>query len=134
MSKHANGVPECPACSEKLVLAHPDLASWFREKVKPKYPDAHISWSFRDKESQEQAFLDGKSKLHFPNSAHNKTPAEALDLFELDVNGIGRWAYGYFRDIAEMASIDKDPIFWGGHYTHLGDGDHYALVPKEAAQ
>lgn len=127
MSNHTNSITPCPLCEEKLTLAAPELAKWFRESVKPKNPTAHISWSFRDRDSQEAAFLDGKTRLHFPNSAHNKKPAAALDLFELDLNGRAYWGWKFFRDIADQAAADSAPISWGGHFTHLGDADHFEL-------
>lgn len=137
MSKHANGTPSCPACEDKLKEAHPDLAAWFRDSVKPKHNDAHISWSFRGKEDQEKAFVERKSKLHFPLSAHNKSDdignpcALALDLFELDFNGQARWSWGYFRTIAEECEQAGHPIFWGGHWEKLGDFDHYERAEKK---
>lgn len=131
MASHVNGVPECPLCEEKLINAFQSLSEWFRTKVKGKYPDCHISWSYRPKESQEEAFLDGKSKLHFPNSAHNKSNAEgqpcamALDLFELDLNGMACWHWSYFKNIALDAENEKLPIKWGGQWVTLGDADHF---------
>ncbi len=128
--KHVNGVISCPSCEDKLNSAYPDLAQWFRESVKPKYPDCHIAWSYRGRDEQETAFLDGKSKLHFPLSAHNKSDdrgnpcALALDLFQLDFNGVGRWAWAYFRTIADDAKAACVPIKWGGDYKTLGDADH----------
>lgn len=133
MSKHANGTPACAACEAKLKDAHHDLGEWFRDHVKSKYPDAHISWSFRDQANQDQCFSDGKSKLKFPMSAHNKSDdagnpcSMALDLFQLDYNGVARWAFGYFRNIADDAEALGLPIFWGGKWPHLGDSDHYSL-------
>jgi hypothetical protein len=136
-AKHVNGKDQCPACERKLLDAHSDLALWFREQVKPAFAQAHISWSYRGKADQEKFFLDGRTKLHFPNSAHNKTNSDgkpcalALDLFELDYNGIARWAWGFFRDIAEAAQKTRYPIFWGGHWTHLSDADHFQLMLKD---
>ena len=129
--KHVNGTPDCPECALKLADAHPDLVKWYLEKVKPRFADAHISWSFRDKDSQEQAFLDGKSKLHFPNSKHNQVPALALDLFQLDIHGLALWRWGYFRDISDMAAVDADPILWGGLWKSIGDSDHFQLKQSD---
>jgi hypothetical protein len=135
---HKNGVAECPECENKLKDAHPKLAEWYREKVKTAFPSCHISWSFRGKQDQEQAFSDRKSDLHFPFSPHNKSDdqgnpcALALDLFELDFNGIGRWAWGYFRDIAKTLPDCGFPVEWAGNWKSekgkkLGDFDHFEL-------
>lgn len=131
--KHINGVSACPRCEDKLKDAHADLAEWFRDKVKPRYPQAHVSWSYRGQDDQERAFLDGKSKLHFPLSAHNKSDdqghpcALALDLFQLSDDGVAVWPWKFFYAISVMASRDKAPIGWGGLWTHLGDADHFEL-------
>jgi hypothetical protein len=131
VNKHANGIASCPSCEDKLKDAHPDLAEWFRGKVKPNYPHAHVSWSYRGKEDQEHAFLDGKTRLHFPLSAHNKHDdqgnpcALALDLFELDYNGMACWGWAFFRAIANAAQHDGIPIKWGGDFKTLGDADHF---------
>lgn len=133
MPKHTNNIGPCPSCQVKLLDAHPLLVEWFNTKVKPHHQDCHISWSYRGKEAQEKAFLDGKSKLHFPLSMHNKSDdqgnpcAMALDLFELDYNGIARWAWKYFRDIADRANVDGDPIEWGGTWSSISDADHFQL-------
>lgn len=132
--KHTNDIVPCPACSDKLIQAHPELVQWFNEKVKPNYHDCHISWSFRGKMDQEQAFLEGKSKLHYPLSAHNKTNldsepcAMALDLFQLDSRGVGLWRWPYFKAIADEANSSSMPLMWGGDFKTLGDADHFELI------
>lgn len=144
MTKHINGVLECPSCEVKLRQAHPDIAAWFRDHVKPQFQDCHVSWSFRGKEDQEKAFLDGKSKLHFPLSAHNKCDDQgnpcsmALDLFRLDMHGLACWEWGYFRDIANVAAHDPASmatydglIKWGGLWTSIGDSDHMELTKEK---
>ena len=139
MTKHTNAIGPCPSCEQKLIAAHPDLAEWFRTKVKPLHQDCHISWSWRGKEDQEKAFLDGKSKLHFPLSMHNKSDdqgnmcAMALDFFELDYNGQARWAWKFFKTISDEADLAGDPIVWGGTWSHLSDADHFQLkVTKDS--
>ncbi len=131
IAKHSNSVNPCPACEEKLKTAHPDIAKWFRDHVKPRHNDCHIAWSHRDKAAQDKAFLDGKSKLKFPKSPHNSALSTALDLFELDFNGIGRWAFGYFRDIADECAQNGYAITWGGNFNGLADADHFEMAKDE---
>lgn len=136
MPKHTNAIGPCPACSAKLLQAHPLLVEWFNTVVKPKHQDCHISWSYRGKEDQEKAFLDHKSKLHFPLSMHNKSDDQgnpcslALDFFELDYNGIGRWAWKYFKTIADEAQETEYKIIWGGSWAKQGlaDYDHFQIT------
>ena len=41
--------------------------------------DFTILCGARGKEDQEKAFAEGNTKVHFPNSYHNKTPSQAFD-------------------------------------------------------
>lgn len=123
---HIDG-PTCPGCDLKLAQADQRLQDWFNNNVKPKYPSAHISWSYRGMTDQEQAFSEGKTQLHFPNSAHNKQPAMALDLFSL-VAGKALWPPKFFIQI-NADIIPSDQIHWGGVWKTLGDGDHFELLP-----
>jgi hypothetical protein len=137
MSHHSNLTPDCPLCADKLEQAHPQLKDWYLSKVKPAHPDVHISWSYRDKASQEQAFQDGKSELHYPMSAHNKTDAQgkpcamALDLFRFVPGKPAEFPQTLYAQIAQAAERACDPIKWGGHWKSLGDADHFQLsLPK----
>lgn len=46
--------------------------------------DFTIVCGHRNEEDQEQAFNDGNSQLHFPNSRHNTLPSKAVDLAPYD--------------------------------------------------
>lgn len=129
MSHHTHE-QECPACEEKLEKAHPALAVWFH-KQKAKNPKLHVSWSYRDKDNQEEAYSEGRTKLHYPNSKHNKLPAEALDLFELNEQSIAIWNPMTFADIAAQSEKDGDPIMWGGRWKTIGDTDHFQFKSGE---
>lgn len=122
MLHHVNG-PVCPSCEDKLSHAHEKLVDWFKLHVKPTYPDMHVSWSFRDEASQEDAVLRGASKLHWPNSPHNKTPALALDLFQLDKGG-ARWDVGIFHTLSLTI---PEGFKWGGDFNSLSDTDHFEV-------
>lgn len=131
---HHTQAPSCPLCEEKLSQAHPDLAAWYR-RVKPLWPDMHISWSFRDQPSQEQAFKDGKSKLHYPHSAHNKVDlfnkpcAEALDLFEIDESYLAKFNPSFYAAINAYNERNGFKVMWGGKWKTIGDADHFQLQP-----
>lgn len=122
----------CPLCEQKLISAHETLATWFRDGVKPAYPSAHISWSFRDKSDQELAFLNGKTRLHFPDSAHNKSPSLALDLFQLDIGGNGLWDHEFFAALHTINAVKFPYIIWGGLWKSIGDADHFEYVPSDS--
>lgn len=126
--KHEPG-DKCPSCEEKLTQADPRLAAWF-ETVKARFKDAHISWSFRDEKSQDEAFAAGKSALKWPDSAHNhmegsQPMAQALDLFQLSTQGNAIYNPGWFRAINEFSQ--GAGLVWGGQFRSLGDFDHWQL-------
>lgn len=123
----------CPSCAEKLLQAHPYLQSWFKE-VKSRYANAHVSWSFRDMTDQNEYLREGKTRLAFPKSAHNvsvqgKPCSMALDLFLIDEDGIAKWPPLWFAKLNSENQTMKEPIFWGGKWKSLGDGDHYQYTP-----
>lgn len=116
----------CPLCEEKLTLAHPLLTEWYRT-VKTKFPEVHVAWSFRDREAQEAAYEDGKTKLHFPYSAHNEEPAAALDLFQI-IKEQAIWDRKFLYEIHKLNQNDFPNIVWGGLWKTLGDFDHFELM------
>lgn len=62
----------------RLSTCHDDLVTLFTEVIK--HVDCVIVEGYRGKAAQEAAFLAGKSKLHYPDGKHNKTPSMAVDV------------------------------------------------------
>jgi len=97
--------------------------------------DVSILCGVRGKEDQEEAFKNGFTKVHYPNSRHNKTPSQAVDALTCpvtweDLKGLTpdelRRAYvlasqahvaGYIRGYAAAKGID---ITWGGDWNRNG--------------
>ncbi len=127
---HHTSDPVCPLCEQKLLQADARLSAWFHDHVKPSFPEAHVSWTYRDQISQDQAVCDGKSKLSFPNSAHNKLPALAIDLFEIDQTGKATWNPSFFNAIHDMNQKLGIDLLWGAQFRTLGDSDHWE-IPKQ---
>lgn len=123
---HHTSDPSCALCNDKLTLAHPDLAKWFND-LKSRHPNAHVSWSFRDQQSQEQAFQAGTTKLHFPDSAHNKQPAMALDIFQINDAGQAIWDPIFLCKVNQETLSLGYNLKWGGSWPSLGDRDHWEL-------
>lgn len=127
---HKNG-GTCERCSVKLLEASSEIAAFFYW-VKSQFPEAHISWTFRDQANQEEMFRMGKSKLHWPESKHNvikdgRACAEAVDLFMLTDDGQAVWPKPWFAAIAHKAYEADLTMFWGGHWAKLGDYDHWQI-------
>lgn len=123
---HSRTADQCDLCSHKLKDAHDVLVDWFF-RVKREHPSVHVSCTYRDKASQDMAVKEGRSKLAWPKSAHNKLPAEALDLFEVNEYGGARFDPGLMAKIAAQAAQENEPIFWGGNFKTLGDFVHFQL-------
>jgi peptidoglycan LD-endopeptidase CwlK len=58
--------------------ADPRLQRWLDELIK--YTDFAIVCSYRDKEAQDKAVAENKSKTPWPTSKHNSKPSLAVDI------------------------------------------------------
>ncbi len=116
--------------------AHPYMQHWYRQ-IKALWPTTHISWAYRGKDDQEQAFTDHRSKLHFPFSPHNRTDLTgkpesiALDLFEL-IDHQAVFNPIFYAKVADYSAKEHMPILWGHSFKSLGDDDHFQYVPPLA--
>ena len=101
-----------------LESCHEDLQKLFNEVIK--HYDCTVICGHRGQAEQDQAYHDGRSKLRFPESKHNKTPSLAADVvpYPIDWNDIERFYMfvGIVRGIAAMMEI---PIRCGADW----DGD-----------
>ncbi len=102
----------------KLLSCKPELIQLGNELIK--LIDCSILYGFRTKQEQEKAFMENKSKLHFPYSSHNKWPSRGIDIapYPIDWSDIRRFYYfgGFVVGMAKKLGI---PIRWGGDW----DGD-----------
>lgn len=126
MIHHRGADGRCVGCADKLKQANPVFTPWFWKWVE-KFPDLHISWTFRDEAAQNEAVASGKSRLPWPKSAHNRVvdgipESNAVDLFEI-YNAKPLWRPSVMHYIAE-----GPPEFtWGGNFKSLGDYDHFEV-------
>ena len=123
------------ASQEKLATCDPRLQKVFNEVVK--YFDCTVIEGHRGEAAQNKAFAEGKSKLKYPQSKHNKTPSLAADVlpYPIDWNDTNRMRYfaGFVVGIAATMGIK---IRWGGDWnqnTELKDNSfndlpHFELV------
>jgi peptidoglycan L-alanyl-D-glutamate endopeptidase CwlK len=111
---------------ERLDTCHPDLIRLMNEVIK--HTDISILCGHRGEEEQNKAFNDGKSKVRFPFSKHNKTPSLAVDIapYPIDWNDIQR-----FKDLAEIVKDAADKldisVEWGGDWVKFKDYPHWQL-------
>ena len=117
----------------KLSTCHLDLQWLFNEVIK--YFDCTIICGRRTEADQNQAFAEGKSKLKYPNSKHNKIPSLAIDVCPFPINWKDRDRFyffgGFVKGIACQLGIN---IRWGGDWdgdTDLADQNLYDLPHYE---
>jgi len=111
---------------DRLETCNPELIRLFNEIIK--HRDCTILCGRRGKEEQDRLFKEGKSKVQYPSSYHNRYPSRAIDAipYPIDWNDIPRFReFGGF--VLGMAAAMKIPIEWGGHWKSFKDYPHYQL-------
>lgn len=121
---HVNAA-QCPACNDKLKQVHPDLVRWV-SILRSTHPDAHVSCGYRGQADQEADFAKGVSRAHFGQSAHNCTPAMAVDLFRLTQSGGASFDAPWYKEV--VAPIARGAgLVWGGDWKSIKDMPHVEL-------
>lgn len=114
------------ASFKRLQTAHQDLIDIFT--VVDEYIPTRITEAHRGQVAQDLAFEQGKTKVKWPNSKHNKTPSEAVDAIPepVDYKDTKRLHFyaGFVMGIAVML---KKPLRWGGDW----DGDTILGEPND---
>jgi peptidoglycan L-alanyl-D-glutamate endopeptidase CwlK len=122
-------MPKLSAASRsRLDGAHPLLRKLFTA-IADETPILVLD-SQRGRAAQERAFALGHSRAHFGQSAHNWSPAIALDVTPapLDWSDFDRFA-ALARLVKAKARTLGIPIAWGGDWPGLRDMPHYELDP-----
>lgn len=123
--KHTQG-ENCEGCNERLKDAHPLIQSFF-DQSKAVHNDLHCSWVYRDKSSQDEAYANGASRLKYPQSKHNKLPAEAIDVFQINDRGTAVFSKAFCVQLkTESENLGFD-FRWGGDFKILGDFGHFEI-------
>ena len=100
---------------ERLNTCDPRLVELFETVVEDF--DCTVIEGYREKEAQNRAFDEGKSKLRFPEGNHNKYPSLAVDVapYPIDWEDRDRFHYfaGFVKGVASQLGLD---IRWGGDW------------------
>lgn len=109
-------MPKFSDKSKKILqTCHIDLQGLFNEVIRTY--DCTILEGHRDEETQNIYHRQGKSKLSWPESAHNKNPSLAVDVapYPIDWNDSVRFYHfaGFVLGIATKRGIK---IRWGGDW------------------
>jgi len=123
--------------AERLAKAHPLLIKLFSEVGKR--ADIVILDTQRGRAAQELAYRTGRSQARFGQSAHNWTPAIALDVCPrpIDWKTVKPFIALARAIVLPLATELKIPIRWGGDWDRDGasvdeaflDCPHYELHP-----
>lgn len=101
--------------------------------------DFAVICGHRNKQDQDKAIADGKSKTPWPTSKHNSIPSRAMDLvpYPVDWDDVGRFKAmaGVVLTAAEKLGVE---LRWGGDFNRDGDKTtndawdlpHFELVEK----
>lgn len=105
-----------------LSECHPDLQKVANHAIKHGGMDFAVYCGHRNEADQNRAKAEGKSRLSFPHSKHNKFPSHAFDAapYPIDWNDIER-----FKKLGEImlasARAVGVQIRWGGDFNMDGD-------------
>lgn len=123
---------------DRINECHPDIQAIWAELIK--WVDATVFCGHRGEAEQNQAFLENKSKLKFPNSEHNKVPSMAIDsgpyfieIHNTDWNdhlAFARFA-GRVDQIADQlldAGKITHTIVWGGDWDKDGRSTDHSFL------
>lgn len=114
-------------CDEKLQIL-------FNTVIK--YYDCTVICGFRNEADQNEDFENGKSKLQWPNSKHNKLPSKAVDVIAFPINWSDTKKHIHFGGFVQgMAEAMGIKIRWGGDFNMNGkfddrffDAVHFELI------
>ena len=116
-----------PASLARLQTCHPLLQDLFHEVIK--HTDCSIIFGYRNREEQEEAFNNGRSKAHYGQSNHNFYPSLAVDAMPYPINWEDMKGIHHFAGVVKgIAATKKIPIRWGGEFKGFFDGPHYELI------
>jgi len=100
---------------KRLATCHPDLQRVFKTVIK--YFDHSILCGHRTKADQDKAYSEGRSRVVYPDSTHNKTPSDAVDAapYPIDWKNIKRFYYfgGFVMGVAFALGVK---LRWGGDW------------------
>lgn len=132
LNHHVNGINPCPLCADKLKEAHPYFLKFYHD-LKNDFPKSHISWTWRDRDTQNQMYNDGRSKCLWPGSSHNfmkdnKPCSRAIDLFVLSEEGIAQWPTPFFLKVAKWSFDNGFKIKAGVIAPGFSETCHFQLL------
>lgn len=105
----------------RLDTCHPDLQRLFGDVVQ--IFDCTILHGRRGEEEQNRLYMEGRTKVHFPNSKHNRLPSMAVDAAPWPVpDWQDEKAFYFFAGVVKgIARSMGITIRWGGDWDSDND-------------
>lgn len=104
---------------KNLQSCHTQIQRLFMEVIN--HIDCKIIEGHRPKRLQDQYYFNGRSKVKYPDSTHNKTPSLGVDSAACPLDWKDKEKFYYFAGIVKgIASMMGIKIRWGGDW----DSDH----------
>lgn len=124
--------------TRRLETCHPALQRLIREVdrrlSKHRYLELAVVCGHRGQVEQEQAFRDGNSDKHWPDSRHNTTPSTAVDIAPYPIVWEDRELFmlliGYVLAVSEDLGIEIEV----GALWHKRDRPHIQLSAYELSK
>ena len=132
---HSFEVGQCLLCDIKVKTAH----KYFQDiwpALKKEFPHVHVSCGFRGASDQELAYQQGRSRLRWDKSDHNKTDskggqcARAIDLFFINIDGLAVFPPWQYLRVADWLEKNGYQIGSGIKWKKFVDGPHFYLLPS----
>jgi len=111
---------------DNLDSCHPDLRKVAHEAIK--HFDFTVICGHRGKAEQNKAFAEGKSKLKWPDSKHNKTPSMAMDCVPHPLDWSDTQSFHAMAKVMKAAAKKLGVTMrWGGDFKNFFDGPHFEV-------
>ena len=100
---------------ERLATCDERLQEVFNEVIK--FVDCSVLEGHRGQERQDQLYIDGKTKVKYPNGRHNSKPSNAVDCTPYPVDWADRERQTLFAGFVLGVARSKGiKLRWGGDW------------------
>lgn len=119
---------------QNLITCDDEIIMLFSYALASSPIDFSVVEGYRGEEIQEKYFKEGKTKLHYPNSKHNRYPSLAVDIYPVKISylKLGLTQEEAFielsKHIKKCANLLNIKIKWGGDWSNFIDMPHWELI------
>ena len=100
---------------ERLATCDERLQEVFNEVIK--FVDCSVLEGHRSQERQDQLYIEGKTKVKYPNGRHNSKPSNAVDVTPYPVDWADReWQTLFAGFVLGVARAKGIKLRWGGDW------------------